>query len=261
MSTTAPAMRPKLAVTDEDIVNLQELYAKFQDPTSHYHIPPGTNGPEHEEDHASSRTPDLPTLLAKAASIVQSTSSTAESQAVHGDREIANDRPWQNAEGGAQQKALDYFRQEGHDTVGVLTWPVAWGDQDSFQHVNNVQFLRWIESARIRYGESWGPVLGEKAVYDLLHAKGTGFILKDVSIKYRAPITYPDTVMISNRIHSVNPKRASYGHQHIIWSMKDGQVKALADSTVVMYDYDNLKKGVMSDQLRELLQSVEYKKE
>ncbi|ODN89696.1 hypothetical protein L198_06387 [Cryptococcus wingfieldii CBS 7118] len=254
-------MPPKLAVTDQDIVNLQELYAKFQDPTSHYHIPPGTNGPEHEEDHASSRTPDLPTLLAKAASIVQSTSSTAEIQAVHGDREIANDRPWQNAEGGAQQKALDYFRQEGHDTVGVLTWPVAWGDQDSFQHVNNVQFLRWIESARIRYGESWGPVLGEKAVYDLLHAKGTGFILKDVSIKYRAPITYPDTVMISNRIHSVNPERASYGHQHIIWSMKDGQVKALADSTVVMYDYDNLKKGVMSDQFRELLQSVEYKKE
>ncbi|TYJ57452.1 hypothetical protein B9479_001769 [Cryptococcus floricola] len=255
MSTTAPAMAPKLAVTDKDIVNLQELYAKFQDPTSHYHIPPGTNGPEHEEDHASSRTPDLPTLLAKAASIVQSTSSTAQSQAVHGDREIANDRPWQNAESGAQQKALDYFRQEGHDTVGVLTWPVAWGDQDSFQHVNNVQFLRWIESARIRYGESWGPVLGEKAVYDLLHAKGTGFILKDVSIKYRAPITYPDTVMISNRIHSVNPERASYGHQHIIWSMKDGQVKALADSTVVMYDYDNLKKGAMSDQLRELLQS------
>lgn len=79
--------------------------------------------------------------------------------------------------------------------------------------------------------------------------------------------------MISNCIHSVNVERASYGHQHIIWSLKDQQVKAVSDSwvlssllilsrtqrssrTIVIYDYDNLKKGVMSDQLRELLLNV-----
>lgn len=28
---------------------------------------------------------------------------------------------------------------------------VAWGDQDAYQHVNNVQFARYAESARVRY--------------------------------------------------------------------------------------------------------------
>ena len=29
--------------------------------------------------------------------------------------------------------------------------PVAWGDMDAFQHVNNVTYGRWLESARIAY--------------------------------------------------------------------------------------------------------------
>lgn len=36
------------------------------------------------------------------------------------------------------------------------------------RHVNNVQILRWVESARIRYCESWAGKLGEKTVYDML---------------------------------------------------------------------------------------------
>jgi len=33
----------------------------------------------------------------------------------------------------------------------VITWPVQWGDQDAFGHVNNVVYFRWMESARIAY--------------------------------------------------------------------------------------------------------------
>lgn len=36
------------------------------------------------------------------------------------------------------------------------------------RHVNNVQILRWVESARIRYCESWAGKLGKKTVYDML---------------------------------------------------------------------------------------------
>ncbi|AAW41014.1 hypothetical protein CNBA4400 [Cryptococcus deneoformans B-3501A] len=244
--------KPTLAVTDDDAARLQEIYAKFQDPSSHYYIAPGSFGPEHEEDHRTSHVPD-PAYSLDAITNAEASSPFQGSQE---QREQMDDRPWLNEDSGRKEQALEYFKQQNHDTTGVLTWPVAWGDQDSFQHVNNVQILRWVESARIRYCESWAGKLGKKTVYDMLRAKGTGIILKEVSIKYKAPITYPDTLMISNCIHSVNVERASYGHRHIIWSLKDQHVKAVSDSSIVIYDYDNLRKGVMSDQLRELLLSV-----
>ena len=31
----------------------------------------------------------------------------------------------------------------------VITWPVQWGDQDSFSHVSNTVYFRWFESGRI----------------------------------------------------------------------------------------------------------------
>ncbi|WVO20663.1 uncharacterized protein IAS62_001962 [Cryptococcus decagattii] len=244
--------KPSIAVTDDEAARLQEIYAKFQDPSSHYYIAPGSFGPEHDEDHRTSRVPDPAYSL----SDLTNAGTSSPFQGSPGRREQIDDRPWLNEGNGRKEQALEYFKQQSHDTTGVLTWPVAWGDQDAFQHVNNVQILRWVESARIRYCESWAGKLGKKAVDDILRAKGTGIILKEVSIKYKAPINYPDTLMISNRIHSVNVERASYGHQHIIWSLKDQHVKAVSDSTIVIYDYDNLKKGVMSDQMRELLHSL-----
>ena len=33
----------------------------------------------------------------------------------------------------------------------VAKIPVRWGDMDSFQHVNNVSYFRYFESARIAY--------------------------------------------------------------------------------------------------------------
>lgn len=33
----------------------------------------------------------------------------------------------------------------------ILEQTVAWGDMDAFGHVNNVQYYRYIESARIAY--------------------------------------------------------------------------------------------------------------
>ncbi|MHA2239162.1 MAG: acyl-CoA thioesterase, partial [Candidatus Hodarchaeales archaeon] len=36
--------------------------------------------------------------------------------------------------------------------------PVAWGDMDSFGHVNNTKFFKYFETARIKYFEEIGLV-------------------------------------------------------------------------------------------------------
>ncbi len=62
---------------------------------------------------------------------------------------------------------------------------VQWGDMDAFQHVNNVVYFRWFESARMRLFEAIG-FTGSDVVGPILHS---------TSCRYRAPIYYPDALV------------------------------------------------------------------
>ncbi|ORX35066.1 hypothetical protein BD324DRAFT_116254 [Kockovaella imperatae] len=153
----------------------------------------------------------------------------------------------------SREAAFTYFKENGYDDIGVLEWPVAWGDCDMFQHANNVQYIRWFESSRIKYGEALAPLLPEGMMKNMLRGTGNGIILKDVSLRYRMPVTYPDTLLIASKPHSINQERGSYGLAGAFWSMKTGALVATGDSTIVFYDYDHLKKGFMPDTFRDVL--------
>ena len=58
--------------------------------------------------------------------------------------------------------------------------PVAWGDMDAFNHVNNVVYFKWFESARIAYFEHTESM-------GVMRAEGIGPILASTSCRYRAP--------------------------------------------------------------------------
>ena len=69
---------------------------------------------------------------------------------------------------------------------GVIEQQVAWGDIDSFQHLNNVATLRYFETARMIYMMSLLPELEEGSEEALVQAKaGVGIILSQISAKYR----------------------------------------------------------------------------
>lgn len=63
---------------------------------------------------------------------------------------------------------------------------VQWGEMDAFGHVNNANYLRWFESARIAYFEAlnagdkseWAPILGR------------------ATVDFRKPVKYPDVVKV-----------------------------------------------------------------
>ena len=52
----------------------------------------------------------------------------------------------------------------------IVKIPVIWGDMDSFQHVNNVIYFRYFESARIQYFETlgWMDIIEKKAIGTIL---------------------------------------------------------------------------------------------
>ncbi|MEE3266619.1 MAG: acyl-CoA thioesterase, partial [SAR324 cluster bacterium] len=82
----------------------------------------------------------------------------------------------------------------------VAEIPVIWGDMDSFQHVNNVIYFRYFESARIQYFEAVG-------LMEIVEQLGVGPILGSTSCRYRTPLTYPDTVYVGAKITEMHEKR------------------------------------------------------
>lgn len=71
----------------------------------------------------------------------------------------------------------------------VIEVPVQWGDQDTFGHVNNVVYLRWLESSRIAYMRRVG-------LFESLEAERIGPILASIKCDYRRQVTFPDTVAV-----------------------------------------------------------------
>jgi acyl-CoA thioester hydrolase len=110
----------------------------------------------------------------------------------------------------------------------VIDLPVQWGDQDAFAHVNNVVFLRWLESSRISYMSRIG-------VFQLFPHRGIGPILASIKCDYRRQVTFPDTVAVGVRAARVG--RTSIGLEHAIASRGQGQVVAEAAATIVVFDY------------------------
>jgi len=110
----------------------------------------------------------------------------------------------------------------------VIAWPVQWGDQDAFGHVNNTVFARWFESGRIACMERLGMPTSRRD-------EGVSGILASLNCQYRRQVTYPDTVLIGARITRLGNKSLSM--QHVVYSTAEQAVAAEGDSVIVCYDY------------------------
>ncbi len=111
---------------------------------------------------------------------------------------------------------------------------IAWGDMDAFQHVNNAVYLRYFESARIRYFE-------QTPMFDIMKKKGVGPIVHSHRIRYRFPLTYPDRIRIGVRIIGVGQDRIRVAYRMI--SLTHDVIAAEGDTTIVFLDYRTGKKA------------------
>jgi hypothetical protein len=134
----------------------------------------------------------------------------------------------------------------GFDSASFWEQPVVWGDHDAFQHVNNVRYVRFFESGRMRLMSCIGEELGGQAQADaFLRARGISFILKSIEINFRKPVRYPDTLLIAHKpALDPDPKRAST--QFLLhggaFSYAQRAIVADSKSVITWYDYDKLAK-------------------
>jgi acyl-CoA thioester hydrolase len=130
----------------------------------------------------------------------------------------------------------------------VISWPVQWGDQDLFGHVNNTVYFRWYESARIAYLDRIG-------VSDMMDRERVGPILAAISCNYRRQLNFPDTVEIGSRITRIG--RSSATMTHAIWSQQQRALVADGESTIVMFDYHTQRPVPVPDSIRQAIGKLE----
>ena len=130
----------------------------------------------------------------------------------------------------------------------VVEIPVIWGDMDSFQHLNNVIYFRYFESARIQYFEAVG-------LMDIVEQLGVGPILGSTSCRYRTPLTYPDTVYVGAKITEMHEKR--FTMEYLIVSEQYPETVAEGSGVVICYNYQKNQSTQIPEVLHHAIEKLE----
>lgn len=129
-----------------------------------------------------------------------------------------------------------------------LEIPIAWGEMDAFGHVNNLVYLRWFESARMAYMERCQAL-------KLMERDGLGPILRDSSIRYRIPLTWPGNVISATRITRMEEDR--FTMQHRLYSLDHGAIAAEGEAVIVYVDYNQNCKTTIPAVIRDFILNQE----
>lgn len=108
----------------------------------------------------------------------------------------------------------------------VLPRDVEFRDVDAADHVNNAVYLTYLETARIRY---LIEVLGADFAYQV------SLILAHITVDFRSPARFPETLELGTRVTRVGTK--SFDMEHQVRG-GDGRLVLEASSVLVAYDYD-----------------------
>ncbi|GAC1316997.1 MAG: thioesterase family protein [Thermoleophilaceae bacterium] len=125
---------------------------------------------------------------------------------------------------------------------------VRFGDLDAMQHMNNVEFLRFFETARIDYLATLVPGLTPT------DRRSFGFIFAECHIAYRAPAFFGDE--IRTEIRPSELRRSSIRLDFEMRVERDARLVAEGFGVLVGYDYDAGGAQPIPDALRERLEGA-----
>ncbi|MCL1077956.1 acyl-CoA thioesterase [Parashewanella spongiae] len=110
----------------------------------------------------------------------------------------------------------------------VTEIPVAWGELDALNHVNNAVYFRYFETARIEACTKVG-------VLNLNKMDKIGPVLADTYAKYKRPVTFPDTLLVGISICQIESDR--FTMEYTVFSKQQQAITTKGTSTIVMVDY------------------------
>ncbi|MGL4828177.1 MAG: acyl-CoA thioesterase [Vibrio sp.] len=125
---------------------------------------------------------------------------------------------------------------------------VAWGEMDAQQHINNVVYFRYFETARIDY-------FARLKLMEELQRTQIGPVLSETQARYKIPVTFPDTLLIGSRITAVQADRFSMEYQVV--SQKLGKITTVGSATVVMFNFKTGEKALLPSAIMDAILALE----
>ena len=126
----------------------------------------------------------------------------------------------------------------------IFEQKIAWGDMDAFGHVNNVQYYRYIESARIAY-----LMVLNIFENDILT------VVASNQCKYLRPVFYPDVLYIGARIEEL--RNSAFRMHYMLWSQAQNQVVATGEAVLVCVDKQTSQKVNIPELIRNRIIQLE----
>jgi acyl-CoA thioester hydrolase len=130
----------------------------------------------------------------------------------------------------------------------VIELPVVWGEMDSYRHVNNVVYFRYLESARLEYFRRLDWFAFEQET-------GVGPILQATQARFRRPLAYPDTISVGARIATLGEDRFTL--DHLVVSHAQKAVATEGHGTIVTFHYGEGRKVPVPAELRRRMEAME----
>lgn len=122
--------------------------------------------------------------------------------------------------------------------------PVAWGDMDALQHVNNVIYFRYFETARIDFFKQLN--LLERA-----QQTGMGPVISENQARYRRPVVFPDSLYVGIKISDIEEDRFIMHYE--VFSQAQQSIVTTGSSSVVMFNFKTGKKTKLTPELLDIL--------
>jgi acyl-CoA thioester hydrolase len=102
-----------------------------------------------------------------------------------------------------------------------------WSEQDLFGHINNVNYFKFYQSARLE-------ILKEAGLTELFKQTKVGPTLGNTQCKFIHSLHYPDQIFVHSNIKSIGT--TSFVIQHCILNSQK-ELCAIAEDVIVVFDY------------------------
>ena len=134
------------------------------------------------------------------------------------------------------------------DFTFVVDLNIEWGDMDALQHVNNIEYFKYFQVARIAYFEKINSdsVFGETRI---------SLILASTQCKFIYPLAYPDSITVGVRVDTMADQY--FTMKYAVVSHKHQRLAAIGDAKVVVFDYVNNKKVSIPNEIRKTIIAFE----
>jgi acyl-CoA thioester hydrolase len=131
----------------------------------------------------------------------------------------------------------------------VVDIEVRWGDMDALVHVNNIVYFQYFQLARGKYLQRIGMPPAGPAWHDF------GWIIGANCCRYKAPVTFPDTLSVWTRVGALSEDRMLMEYRAV--SKKLGKVAAEGEALIFAYDFGAGRKSTIRDEVRDAILALE----